>query len=145
MRLLGVSRDYAAEGVCKEQLRCCDKKRQHPNPLLIHWVCFFVPVKGSACGHAPGKAFDALLSEEGDGGEIGGHDGQWVWRVHKEAVFTEDHVPVLKDTTFSFWIWMGNRSVDTDRINISFHPCSSKSDNKHIITMNTATAERALL
>lgn len=77
--------------------------------LSIHWVCFFVPVEGSACGHAPGKAFHALLSEEGDGGEIGGHDSQRVRRVHKEAVFTEDHVPVLKDTTFSFWIWMANR------------------------------------
>lgn len=73
---VSVSRDKAAEGVCKEQLHCYDKKRQHPNPFLIHRVCFFVPVKGSACSHASGKAFDALLSEEGDGGEIGGHDGQ---------------------------------------------------------------------
>lgn len=37
---------------------------------------FVVPVKGSACGHASGKAFDSLLSEVGDGREIGSHDGQ---------------------------------------------------------------------
>lgn len=57
---------------------------------------FVVPVKGSACGHASGKAFDSQLSEVGDGREIGSHDGQWVWRVDKEAVFSKDHVPVLK-------------------------------------------------
>lgn len=37
---VSVSRDKAAEGVCKEQLHCYDKKRQHPNPFLIHRVCF---------------------------------------------------------------------------------------------------------
>lgn len=37
---------------------------------------FVVPVKGSACGHASGKAFDSQLSEVGDGREIGSHDGQ---------------------------------------------------------------------
>lgn len=73
-------------------------KATPPPHVLIHRVFVFIPVKGSARGHAPGKAFDALLSEVWDGGEIGGHDGQWVWRVHKEAIFTKDHVPVLKNS-----------------------------------------------
>lgn len=97
-------------------------KATPPIHILIHWICVFVPVKRSTCGHAPGKAFDALLSKVRDGSEIGGHEGQWVWRVHKEAIFPEDHVPVLKNSSFScsIWIWIGNKPVDADRINITF-------------------------
>lgn len=103
VRLLSVSRDEAAEGSVETTvvLLWQEKATPHPpapDPLsLFFFLLNFVPVKGSAGGHAPGKAFHALLSEEGDGGQIGGHDGQRVWRVHEEAVFSEDHVPVLKD------------------------------------------------
>lgn len=55
-----------------------------------------VPVKGSACGHAPAKAPDSLLPEVWDGREVGSHDGHGVGWVHKEAVFSEDHVAVLR-------------------------------------------------
>lgn len=70
------------------------------NPLDLLSVCggvivCVVPVEGGAGGHAPGKALDSQLSEVGDGGEVSSHDGHRVWRVHKEAVFSEDHVPVL--------------------------------------------------
>lgn len=54
------------------QRECVTRNGNARPPLSV----FSVPVKGSACGHAPGKAFDALLSEERDGGQIGGHDGQ---------------------------------------------------------------------
>lgn len=62
------------------------------NNSVLHSI---VPVKGRACGHAPGEAPDSLLPEVWDGREVGSHDGQRVGRVHKEAVFSEDHVAVL--------------------------------------------------
>lgn len=59
-----------------------------------------VPVKGSARGHASSKAPDALLPEVWDGRQVSSHDGHRVGRVHKEAVFSEDHVAVLMKQTF---------------------------------------------
>lgn len=71
--LLSVSRESECVAVTR--------KGKPPTPTsstecVCVCVCSVLPVKGSAGRHAPGKAFDALLSEEGDGGEIGGHDGQ---------------------------------------------------------------------
>lgn len=37
-------------------------------------VCV-LPVEGGAGGNTPGKALDTQLSEVGDGGEVGSHDG----------------------------------------------------------------------
>lgn len=37
-------------------------------------VCV-LPVEGSAGGHTPGKALDSQLSEVGDDGKVGSHDG----------------------------------------------------------------------
>lgn len=92
--------------VCGELLRCCHQRcpplQSTPDtsllsvPVVRSMFGFVIPVKGCACCHTPGKAFDSQLSEVGDGREIGSHDGQWVWRVHKEAIFSKDHVPVLK-------------------------------------------------
>lgn len=61
-------------------------------------VCV-VPVKGSACGHTPGKASNTMLSEVWDGGEVGGHDGHRISWIYKEAIFSKDHVPVLPIAT----------------------------------------------
>lgn len=60
-------------------------------------VCVFVvPVERSAGGHTPGEALDSQLSEIRHGGEVGGHDGHRVRRVHEEGILPEDHVAVLR-------------------------------------------------
>jgi len=84
-------------------------------------VCALVcvlPVEGRAGGHAPGEALDSQLPEVGDDGEVGGHDGQRVRRVHEEAVFSEDHVAVLttaqSERRFEFKVSSSHPKLDRE-------------------------------
>lgn len=43
--------------------------------VFISVLVCVLPVEGSTGGHTPGKALDPQLSEIGDGGEVGSHDG----------------------------------------------------------------------
>lgn len=59
-------------------------------------VVWFLLVQGSTGRHTAGQSFDSSLLEVRDAGNVGSDDSHWVWGVHEKAVFTQNHVTVLK-------------------------------------------------
>lgn len=59
-------------------------------------VVMLLLVQGSTGRHTAGQSFDSSLLEVRDAGNVGSNDSHRVWRVHEKAVFTQNHVAVLK-------------------------------------------------
>lgn len=57
---------------------------------------WFLLVQGSTGRHATGQSFDAGLLEVWDAFDVGSNDSHRVRGVHKEAMFTQHHVAILK-------------------------------------------------
>lgn len=63
-------------------------------------LCFFYSlVQSSTGGHAAGQTSDPSLLEVWDAGNIGSDGSHGVRGVHEKAVFTQNHVTVLKGRT----------------------------------------------